>query len=195
MHNGIRYRMSVDEFAFARGATASVASKQEAEKAWLPRFTAEISAGRDPRIGPDHVHAVDRPATIADLLKLYRTRYVDIERLKSRSTIVSQLNVLIKELGQLPAKALERPGAIEDFKARYADRALATTNRYLRAFPISATGRSVASCSEQHRSIAEASALSPRTSGDANGVSANRKNNSCWTRASCSMNHLGEWRS
>src|SRR5256885_7596021 len=31
----------------------------------------------------------------------------------------------------LPATALERPDAIEDFKARYANRAIATTNRYL----------------------------------------------------------------
>jgi integrase len=39
--------------------------------------------------------------------------------------------VLASELGQLPAKALERPDAIEDFKARYSGRAVATTNRYL----------------------------------------------------------------
>jgi integrase len=131
MHNGVRYRMPVDEFAFARGATASVTSKQEAEKTWEPRFIAEIASGRDPRVPPRREQSPDRPATIADLLKLYRTRYVDVERLKSRSTIISQLNVLTGELGQLPVKALERPDAIEDFKARYADRAVATTNRYL----------------------------------------------------------------
>jgi len=34
---------------------------------------------------------------------------------ESRSTIVSRLNVL-SELGELPAKALERPDAIEDFR-------------------------------------------------------------------------------
>ena len=48
-----------------------------------------------------------------------------------RATIVSQLAVLTAELGNLPARALERPDAIEDFKVRYADRAVATTNRYL----------------------------------------------------------------
>jgi len=35
------------------------------------------------------------------------------------------------ELGELPVKALERPEAIEDFKARRSGRAIATTNRYL----------------------------------------------------------------
>jgi integrase len=44
--------------------------------------------------------------------------------------MVSQLNVLSAQLGQLPATALERPDAIEDFKARYTNRAVATTNRY-----------------------------------------------------------------
>ena len=34
MHNGTRYRMPVDDFALARGATAPVTSKQEAEKVW-----------------------------------------------------------------------------------------------------------------------------------------------------------------
>jgi len=62
----------------------------------------------------------------ADFLKLYRTRYVDVEPLKSRSTIVSQLTVLTAELGELPAKALERRDAIEDFKAKYANRTVAT---------------------------------------------------------------------
>jgi hypothetical protein len=45
--------------------------------------------------------------------------------------MLSQLNVLSAQLGTLPATALERPDAIEDFKARYANRAIATTNRYL----------------------------------------------------------------
>jgi hypothetical protein len=69
--------------------------------------------------------------TVAELLTLYRTRYVDVEPLKSRAGIVSQLNVLNRELGQLPVSTLEHPVAIEDFKARYANRAVATTNRYL----------------------------------------------------------------
>jgi hypothetical protein len=87
MHNGVRYRMPVDDFAFARGATTSVASKQEAEKHWEPKFIAEIAAGKDPRIAPDRETKAARSTTVADLLALYRTRYVDVEPLKSRSTI------------------------------------------------------------------------------------------------------------
>ena len=62
----------------------------------------------------------------------------------TRCTMISQLNVLATELGELPAKALERPDAIEDFKARYANRAVATTNRYLSRLRHVATGRSSA---------------------------------------------------
>jgi hypothetical protein len=123
--------MPVDDFAFARGANAPVASKQEAEKVWQPKFIAEIVSGKDPRVAPDREAATDRPATVADLLNLYRTRYIDVEPLKSRDRMVSQLSVLTAHLGDLPATALERPDAIEDFKARYANRAIATTNRYL----------------------------------------------------------------
>lgn len=131
MHRGRRYRMPVDSFAFARGATASVASKQEAEKVWEPKFIAEIASGTDPRRAPRQEGVAGKPTTIADLFKLYRERYVDVEPLKSRHTAKSQLRVLTLELGDLPVKALERPEAIEDFKARCSGRAIATTNRYL----------------------------------------------------------------
>jgi hypothetical protein len=47
MHNHRRYRMPVDDFALARGATAPVTSKQEAEKVWEPRsFPGKIPACR-----------------------------------------------------------------------------------------------------------------------------------------------------
>jgi len=131
MHNRERYRMPVDDFALARGATAPVTSKQEAEKVWEPKFIAEIVSGKDPRVPIERETKFDRPTTVADLLKLYRTRYVEVEPLKSRAGMLSQLNVLSAQLGTLPATALERPDAIEDFKARYANRAIATTNRYL----------------------------------------------------------------
>ena len=72
----------------------------------------------------------ERPTTVADLLKLYRTRYVEVEPLKSRAGMLSQLNVLSAQLGTLPATR-SNVRAIEDFKARYANRAIATTNRYL----------------------------------------------------------------
>ena len=52
MHGGRRWRMRVDDFAVARGATETVMSKQTAERVWEPRFLAEIMAGRDPRVAP-----------------------------------------------------------------------------------------------------------------------------------------------
>src|SRR6266540_2458767 len=131
MYNRERYRMPVDDFALARGATAPVTSKQEAEKVWEPKFIAEIVSGKDPRVPIERETKFERPTTVADLLKLYRTRYVEVEPLKSRAGMLSQLNVLSAHLGALPATALERPDAIEDFKKRYANRAIATTNRYL----------------------------------------------------------------
>lgn len=131
MHRHVRYRMPVDEFALKRGATAPVLSKQEATKVWEPKFIAELVSGKDPRVALAPENPLERPITVADLLKLYRTRYVEVEPLKSRVGMVSQLNVLSAQLGDLPATALERPGAIDDFKARYANRAIATTNRYL----------------------------------------------------------------
>ena len=79
MHNRERYRMPVDDFALARGATAPVTSKQEAEKVWQPKFIAEIVSGKDPRVPIERETKFDRPATVADLLKLYRTRYVEVE--------------------------------------------------------------------------------------------------------------------
>jgi len=72
-----------------------------------------------------------RLATVADLLRLYRTRYVDVEPLKARAVFASQLRILTAQMGELPITALERPDAIEDFKARYSHRTVATVNRYL----------------------------------------------------------------
>jgi hypothetical protein len=86
----------------------------------------------------------ERPMTVADLLKLYRTRYVEVEPLKSRAGMLSQLNVLSAQLGTLPATALERPDAIEDFKAQYANRAIAPPIVTWLGCVTSATGQSVA---------------------------------------------------
>src|SRR5262249_11941218 len=99
MHNRERYRMPGADFALARGATARVTSKQEAEKVWEPKFIAEIVSGKDPRVPIDRETKSDRPTTVADLLKLYRTRYVEVEPLKSRAGMLSQLNVLSAQLG------------------------------------------------------------------------------------------------
>src|SRR5207237_1923249 len=108
MHRGKRYRMSVNDFAYARDATRSIASKQEAEKAWQPKFIAEIASGKDPRVAPSPEPTAGKPATVAELFNLYRERYVEVERLKSRHTALSQLRILTAELGKLPTKALER---------------------------------------------------------------------------------------
>ena len=80
MHNRKRYRMPVDDFALARGATAPITSKQEAEKVWEPKFIAEIVSGKDPRVPIERETKFERPTTVADLLKLYRTRYVESSR-------------------------------------------------------------------------------------------------------------------
>ena len=67
MHKGRRYRMPVDDFAFARGATTSITSKRGAEKVWEAKFIAEIASGRDPRIGPDRNCALEPTATVRGL--------------------------------------------------------------------------------------------------------------------------------
>ena len=131
MHGGKRWRMRVDDFALARGATESVASKQTAEHVWEPKFLGEIIAGKDPRVSPEQKGRRGATKTVADLFDLYRTRYIEVEPLKSRASAQSQLKILAAELGRLPTTALERPDAIEDFKRRCGGRALATTNRYL----------------------------------------------------------------
>jgi integrase len=123
--------MRVDDFALARGATEPVASKQTAEHVWAPKFLAEIVGGKDPRVVPEEKRKSGAIETVADLLDLYRTRYIEIEPLKSRATALSQLRILSAELGRLPVTALERPDAIEDFKRRCSGRALSTTNRYI----------------------------------------------------------------
>ncbi len=184
MHNRKRYRMPVDDFALARGAMALVTSKQEAEKVWEPKFIAEIVSGKDPRMPIERETKFERPTTVADLLKLYRTRYVEVEPLKSRAGMVRQLNVLNAHLGTLPATALERPDAIEDFKARYAKRAIATTNRYLVGCVTSATGRSVAISSPKRRSILAESESPRRPSVVGNGASPKPRNSGYWRRAS-----------
>ena len=185
MHKGRRYRMPVDDFAFERGATASITSKQEAEKVWEPKFIAEISSGKDPRVSPRRDDAAGQPATVAELFALYRQRYVDVERLKSRHTALSQLRILTAELGQLPTKALERPEAIEDFKARCSQRAIATTNRYLARLRHICNWAIGASYSPRLRSIAADCGLLQRMKGVGTDASAKRRSSNCSMRARC----------
>jgi hypothetical protein len=56
--------MPVDDFALARGATAPVTSKQEAEKVWEPKFIAEIVSGKDPRVPIERETKFERPTTV-----------------------------------------------------------------------------------------------------------------------------------
>ena len=53
-----------------RGATESIASKQNAEHVWEPKFLAEIMAGRDPHVAPG-VPKTAVGVTVADFLDLY----------------------------------------------------------------------------------------------------------------------------
>jgi len=131
MHEGKRWRMRVDDFALARGATEPVTVKQTAEKLWEPRFLAEIVAGRDPRVPPQ----VPKPAvglTVADFLDLYFTNYVQAEGLRHPTTVKSRLKAIGAVLGDLPVAALEKPADILRFKAAYRKgHELATLNRTL----------------------------------------------------------------
>jgi integrase len=127
MRHGVRYRMSVDEFAAPRGATATVRTKQEANQ-WLARFTAEIIEGRDPRQPPMRPSDPE-VVTVADCMDLYAASH--IPQLKGQATARSQLKILREHLGALPLATLERPAPIEDFRRAFSHRKPATVNRYL----------------------------------------------------------------
>jgi integrase len=131
MHDGKRWRMRVDEFAIARGATEPVMSKQTAERVWEPKFLGELMAGRDPRVSP--VKAVPvRELTVAEFLDRYYTNYVEAEGLRSTATVSGHLKALKATLGELPVTALEKPADIARFKAEYRHgRTVATVNRAL----------------------------------------------------------------
>ena len=90
MHQGRRWRMPVDDFALAGGATDTIASKQTAEHVWEPKFLAEIMAGRDPRIAPS-VPKTAVGVTVADFLDLYFTNYVEAEGLRDPVTVNGRL--------------------------------------------------------------------------------------------------------
>src|SRR5262245_31257122 len=131
MHQGTRWRMSVDEFAMARGATARIDVKQTAERVWEPKFVAEIIAGRDPRV-PPNVPKTSVGVTVSDFLDLYFTNYVEAEGLRDPRTIKSRIRAIKGVLGDLPVTALEKPAEILRFKAAYRKgREIATVNRGL----------------------------------------------------------------
>src|SRR4029453_4947652 len=93
MHDGKRWRMRVDDFAFPRGASQPVTSKQTAERVWEPKFLAEIMAGRDPRTPPS-IRPVAAHLTVANFLDRYYREYVQAEGLRSAVSIKSRLAAL-----------------------------------------------------------------------------------------------------
>ena len=131
MHEGKRWRMLVDEFAIARGATEPITVKQTAEKVWEPKFLGEIIAGRDPRVPPGKPRT-DGALTVSAFLDQYYTNYVEAEGLKSANTVSGHIKALKASLGELPVAVLEKPAEIGRFKAEYRrGHEVATVNRAL----------------------------------------------------------------
>jgi integrase len=131
MHDGKRWRMSVDEFAMPRGATGRVDVKQTAERIWEPKFVAEIMSGRDPRV-PPNVPKTAVGVTVSDFLDSYFTNYVEAEGLRDSRTINSRIKAIKAVIGELPVVALEKSAEVLRFKATYRKgHEIATVNRAL----------------------------------------------------------------
>jgi len=131
MHDGKRWRMSVDEFAMPRGATGRVDVKQTAERIWEPKFVAEIMSGRDPRV-PPNVPKTAVGVTVSDFLDSYFTNYVEAEGLRDSRTIKSRIKAIKAVIGELPVVALEKSAEVLRFKATYRKgHEIATVNRAL----------------------------------------------------------------
>ena len=131
MHQGKRWRMPVDDFALARGATEPIVSKHTAEHVWEPKFLGEIVAGRDPRVGLKQPEP-EQVVTVAELLDRYYTNYIEAEGLKSADTFSGYVKALKAGLGDHPVSVLEKAAEILRFKAAYRHgRSIATVNRVL----------------------------------------------------------------
>jgi hypothetical protein len=134
MYAGKRWRMRVDDFALARGATEPVTSKQTAERVWEPKFLAEIVAGGDPRVKPAPARVAVDGLSVADFLDRYFAQYVEAEGLSDPVTIRGRLNAVKAVIGDEPVTVLEKAEPIQRFKASYRQgRAVATVNRALGA--------------------------------------------------------------
>jgi len=133
MHQGKRWRMSVDDFALVRGATGPITSKHTAERVWEPKFLGEIMAGRDPRVPPTKPKQESETVlTVAAFLDQYYTGYVEAEGLKSANTVSGHIKSLKASLGELPVVALEKTPEIARFKAAFRKgHEVATVNRAL----------------------------------------------------------------
>src|SRR5580700_625238 len=111
MHQGKRWRMKVDAFAMARGATERIDAKQTAERIWDPKFVSEIVSGRDPHV-PPNVPKTAVGVAVAGFLDLYFTNDVEAEGLRDPVTIKGRLKAIKETLGDLPVMVLEQPAEI-----------------------------------------------------------------------------------
>jgi integrase len=120
MCRGKRWRMRVDDFAIARGATAPITSKQTAGRVWEPKFVAEIMAGRDPHVAPTAQPATEH-LTVADFLDRYYKDYVEAEGLRDPITIKGQLAAVKEVLGNQEVATLEKVSEMLRIQNRYVD--------------------------------------------------------------------------
>jgi hypothetical protein len=137
MYQGMRYRMTVNEFAVPRmdvGKQRPIQSMEEARD-WERLFIGEIKAGRDLRRPRTPRKPTDvAPKDVAGFLDAYVERCAKPAGLKSEKALCSRVAVLKRYLGDLPLDSLEDPDDINRFKisSDYAeDVELATLNRTL----------------------------------------------------------------
>jgi integrase len=130
MHDGVRYRISANEFAIPRmkpDEQRPIASMEEARD-WERAFLGELKAGRDPRLAytvkePDTPKPPNATLRVAAFLDEYVDRQAKPSGLRSLASVRSRIKVLKRYLGDLPVKNLERPDDINAFKSdsEYAD--------------------------------------------------------------------------
>ena len=143
------------------------------------------SPGKDPRVPIERETNSERPTTVADLLKLYRTRYVEVEPLKSRAGMLSQLNVLGAQLGDPAGDGARTSGRDRGLQGAIRE----SRHRDDQSLPRSAASRlqlgdRSRSAHARRRSILAASASRRRANAGASGACPKPKNSGCWRRAS-----------
>ena len=109
MHEKHRHKISVDEFALARGAERPVATKQEAEKVWWPLLVGDVMSGRNPRVPPQRPE--NGAKTIEDYIDGYIKDYVELTPLRSRRSKRNASLNLKRVIGHYAVKMLGDAGA------------------------------------------------------------------------------------
>ena len=108
-----RYVIRVDDFAFARGATAHVDSKRDADR-WSLRMIAEAQAGEDPRRPPPAPPVAPPADTIAALLDDYQA--ARLPQLRQTATPRSELRHLRAFFSDAdPATLLESESRVAEY--------------------------------------------------------------------------------